>query len=207
MKQISVNTIKEFIKEHDKEQVVINIPVRDSFFELKINRNVTISDKSRFIRRVIDGCFDVADRFRVEYEMPMIKATILQMFTNIPVISVKDKQTDDGQAVMDVDAMEKVFDFITQVNEEANLLSMFSDVVYLCQEAVKHEVTKMNTNRSTSDRVNELLDDIINVVNKISEKIEDIDMEELIGISETITKITNGINENNIIKELVKNSK
>ena len=92
MKKIAVNTMKTFLKEHKREDTYTQtFKVADSSFEVVFHTNLSIAEKSTFINRVLKGCFDHMGNFRPEYVSPVLRATILQMCTNVPALTLKMK--------------------------------------------------------------------------------------------------------------------
>ena len=101
MKKIAVDTMRTFLKEHKAENITkLSVPVGDSSFELEIKTHLTVTEKSTFISRVLSGCFDVMGNFRPEYVSPMMRATILQMCTNLPVLVEKGVKAENGESAM-----------------------------------------------------------------------------------------------------------
>ena len=106
MKKIAVNTVKAFLKENKKEDAYTQaFTVGDSSFEVSFHTALTIAEKSTFLNRVVSGCFDATGKFRPEYVSPMLRATILQMCTNIPAMTLKNETDEVGVPALDVDAM------------------------------------------------------------------------------------------------------
>lgn len=68
-----------------------------------------IAEKSTFLNRVVSGCFDATGKFRPEYVSPMLRATILQMCTNIPAMTLKNETDEVGVPALDVDAMNELY--------------------------------------------------------------------------------------------------
>lgn len=110
MKKIAVNTVKAFLKENKKEDAYTQaFTVGDSSFEVSFHTALTIAEKSTFLNRVVSGCFDATGKFRPEYVSPMLRATILQMCTNIPAMTLKNETDKAGAPALDVDAMNELY--------------------------------------------------------------------------------------------------
>lgn len=133
MKKIAVNTIKSFLKEQETEhEVTKSFQIGEASFDIQICTKLSTDEKSVFINRVLSGCFDRTNRFRPEYFTPMLRATMLQMCTNVPVLTKK------GEAdTLDLDGMNDLYaalDLDRMGNTE--YIGLLQEMIQLCNLAI-----------------------------------------------------------------------
>lgn len=199
MKKVAVKTVNTFLNEFCSDETFVKVyPVEQSQFEVQFKTSLTIDEQSLFINRVLSGCFDVMQNYRPEYVSPMIHATIIQMCTNLPVISLKNSRGENDEALMDVDAMEELYQRlgIDDIPNERfhDLLCKMTDHVY---DALKWrqkrsiadvESAGSRAVESAMQRLNEILDsfsadDVKNLISYagiLSENTKDLDSGNLI---------------------------
>lgn len=198
MKKIAVGTIKSFLKENaSADSITISVPVGENAFELAVRTKLTTDEKSTLIRRVVSGCFDAAGDYRPEYFEPVLRATILQICTNLPPITMRGEPD-----ALDLDAMDAVYCALN-LNEIENddARHMFMDLRALCEDAIqwRKNVGLHHTNKAIDD----LLWSAQGAVEKLSEKIGGLDMDAMIQYAGQLSKATSDLGEGDILKGLL----
>lgn len=193
MKKIAVNTLKAFLKEHKREDLYTEtFTLGDSSFDVTYHTALTVDEKSVFINRVVSGCFDSAGRFRPEYVHPMIRATIIQMCTNIPPLTLKGETDEDGAAVLDLDGMNELYlsmNLDTVQNDGYQI--MLQEMTYLCSQAIEW-------------RKNSIVSSLSNALDQIAQKIERTDMGQLLQYAGDLSKATKDLDEGGILNGLIR---
>lgn len=105
---------------HTDDALTIEIECGDTSLPVEVKKYLSIDEKTMFINRVVNGCFDSNDEYHPEYSNVVFQITILQMMTNIPVFTKKIDLLDDyGTATgekIDVIDMEKTFNLCRHLN-------------------------------------------------------------------------------------------
>lgn len=203
MKKIGVNTVKAFLKEHKNEEyVTVSFPVADSSFDVQIKTVLTTDEKSAFISRVLSGCFDSKKNFRPEYVTPMLRATILQMCTNVPVITLKGEQDDEGGSLMDVEAMSSLYAAMNLDHlENAEYQDMMGEIVQLSHMAIEWKKNRLLS--AGTESLGEVSNTIRHIVETIAEKVDNTDMASLLEYAGSLSRATQELDENGLVKGLV----
>ena len=193
MKKIAVNTVKAFLKENKKEDAYTQaFTVGDSSFEVSFHTALTIAEKSTFLNRVVSGCFDATGKFRPEYVSPMLRATILQMCTNIPAMTLKNETDEAGASALDVDAMNELY------------LAMDLDHVQNAgyQDMLNEHKDKSSilADHGTDTALRDLLEGL-------ADKVKDIDTESLMQYAGILSEGTKGLGEGGILQGLLNSRK
>ena len=143
MKKIAVNTVKNFIKEaRDRREFTISYTIEDSAFEVVVKSWLSVVECSMFINRVVDGCFDINGNYMPEYFEPLFKVTVLQMATNLPVISLKEEKGDEEKYV-DIDAMTDLWvalDAEKRFYKNAAFCDFFDELYGRCRRVVEERL-------------------------------------------------------------------
>lgn len=177
MKKIAVNTVKNFIKEHknDKE-FVVSYPIGDNSFDVTVKTYLSVVERSMFINRVVDNCFDANDNYTPEYFEPLFRATVLQMATNLPVLTLKATDDEEG-AFMDIDAMNELW-YALNAEElfyaNANFCIFFSELFNECREEISRRMNERRFNEVLNklngfEEIGELISNAKNVFEVLSE--------------------------------------
>lgn len=205
MKKIAVNTVKAFLKEHaETEMVTKEFPVADSTFEVQIRTILTIDEKTKFISRVVRNCFDAAGNYHPEFLTPMLRATILQMCTNVPVLTMKGEAEN-----MDLDAMNALYaamelDFL----DDGAYQAMMQEMVGLCQVGIEWRKARnlSDGNKVNTDAMNALGDAAIsirNVMEALAKKADGTDMGVLMEYAGQLSKATENLDEGGILQGIL----
>lgn len=205
MKKIAVNTVKAFLKEHaDTETVTKEFPVADSTFEVQIRTILTVDEKTKFISRVVRNCFDAAGNYHPEFLTPMLRATILQMCTNVPVLTMKGEAEN-----MDLDAMNALYQAMNlDYLDNEPYQAMMREMVGLCQVGIKWRKARnlSDGNKVSVNAMNALGDAAIsirNVMEALAKKADSTDMDTLMQYAGKISKATENLDEGGILQGIL----
>lgn len=198
MKKIAVNTIKAFLKEHKEANVAtVSFQIGDSTFEVEIKTSLTVTEKTTFINRLLSGCFDQMGNFRPEYVTPMLRATILQMCTNVPILTLKNEQDADGGSLMDIEAMNDLYAAMGLDNLENNeYQAMMGEIIYLCNLAIDWRKSR-TISASTLDS------SLSSLIKTLNAKVENMDTNSLMEFAGQLSEATKGLDEGSILKGLL----
>lgn len=205
MKKIAVNTVKAFLKEHaDTGTVTKEFPVADSTFEVQIRTILTVDEKTKFISRVVRNCFDAAGNYHPEFLTPMLRATILQMCTNVPVLTMKGEAEN-----MDLDAMNALYQAMNlDYLDNEPYQAMMREMVGLCQVGIEWRKARnlSDGNKVSVNTMNALGDAAIsirNVMEALAKKADSTDMDTLMQYAGKISKATENLDEGGILQGIL----
>ena len=205
MKKIAVNTVKAFLKEHaDTGTVTKEFPVADSTFEAQIRTILTVDEKTKFISRVVRNCFDAAGNYHPEFLTPMLRATILQMCTNVPVLTMKGEAEN-----MDLDAMNALYQAMNlDYLDNEPYQAMMREMVGLCQVGIEWRKARnlSDGNKVSVNAMNALGDAAIsirNVMEALAKKADSTDMDTLMQYAGKISKATENLDEGGILQGIL----
>lgn len=192
MKKIAVNTIKAFLKENKRSDgYKQTFHVGESSFEVVFHTVLSINEKSIFINRVLSVCFDATRKFRPEYVSPMLRATIIQMCTNIPAMTLKNETGADGVPALDLDSMNELYLAMDLDNvQDAGYQAMLDEITCLCNHAIDW---KKNNEAAFLD-----------LLRRLAEEAEDIDIDTLMRYAGIPSESTEGSNEDDILQRTLK---
>ncbi len=205
MKKIAVNTVKAFLKERaDTGTVTKEFPVADSTFEVQIRTILTVDEKTKFISRVVRNCFDAAGNYHPEFLTPMLRATILQMCTNVPVLTMKGEAEN-----MDLDAMNALYQAMNLDHlDNEPYQAMMREMVGLCQVGIEWRKARnlSDGNKVSVNAMNALGDAAIsirNVMEALAKKADSADMDTLMQYAGKISKATENLDEGGILQGIL----
>lgn len=198
MKKIAVNTVKAFLKENKKGDTYTQaFAVGESSFEVTFHTALSVAEKSTFLNRVISGCFDVTGKYRPEYVLPMLRATILQMCTNVPAMTLKNETDMAGAPALDIDAMNELYLAMDLDNiQNDDYQDMLNEMTYLCHQAIDWKKDSNLADHGTDTALRELLVGL-------TEKVKDIDTKELMQYAGILSESTKELGEGGILKGLL----
>lgn len=207
MKKISVNTIKGFLKENETEHNVSKtFKIGESSFDVSINTKLSTDEKALFVRRVLSACFDGADNFRPEYVTPMLRATILQMCTNLPTLTLKGEQSEDGGSLMDIEAMGDLYVAMNlDCLDDAGYQIMMKELVQLTWQAIEWRKSRILAIDSAAkmDNIDGAAKAIKHMAEELTKSIENADMPTLLQYAGQLSKATEGLDSGGILKGLL----
>ena len=194
-----MDTVKSFLRERKVEdKFVETFAVGEKTFEVTFHTALTVTEKTSFINRVLSGCFDARGDFLPEYVSPMLRATIIQMCTNLPVLSLKNEKGENGESLMDLEAMNDLYMAMDLDNlNNPSYQSMMSEMVHLSGQAIDWKRGRMLAEHDTDTTIQRLLD-------TLTKKAEDMDIAELMQYTAgQLSEVTKGLGESNILKGLL----
>lgn len=199
MKKIAVNTVKSFLKENKRDNTYAQTyNVGGATFDVVFQTSLSVDEKSTFIKRVLSGCFDSNGDFRPEYVTPMIRATVIQLCTNIPALTLKNETDEGGVPALDLNGMNELYlalDMENIQNDEYQI--MLDDVVALCHQALDWKRSALLHSHNTDSAIRDLL-------NAITDRVENLDTDSLLKYAGTLSDRTKNLDENSILDALVK---
>lgn len=198
MKKIAVNTIKTFLKEHKRENAYTEtFTVGDSSFEVVFHTALTLDEQSVFINRVVSGCFDSTGKFRPEYVSPMLRATIMQMCTNIPPLTLKNETDEGGAPALDLDSMNALYlSMNLDAVQDEGYQAMLGEIVPLCIQAIDWKKSCILSGGTTENALRDL-------ITALTTKVNSLDVSELMQFAGDLSGATKGLDEGGILKGLL----
>lgn len=106
-KKISQSTVRAYLKNKAVNNETFRLEIEDGFY-LTFKTDLSLEEKSLFIFRVVSHCFDEYERYRPEYFDPMFAATVLQFYTDMPVLTQAQSKAEKQAKVeplMDIEGM------------------------------------------------------------------------------------------------------
>lgn len=198
MKKIAVNTMKTFLKERQRKGAhTQTFELADSSFEVVFHTNLSIAEKTTFINRVLSGCFDGMGNFRPEYVSPVLRATILQMCTNVPALTLKNETSDGGAPALDLDAMNELYVAMDLDHvKDRGYQEMLGEMVQLCSQAIDwkkaHDLSSHNTDQA-----------LRNLLDTLTARVDGMDTNALMQYAGVLSEATKGLGEGGILKGLL----
>ena len=198
MKKIAVNSVKSFLKENKcSDTYTKNFTVGDGSFEVTFHTALTVAEKSTFLNRVVSGCFDVTGKFRPEYVSPMLRATIIQMCTNIPALTLKNETDQAGAPALDIDAMNDLYVAMDLDNiEDEGYQAMLTEMVYLSGQAIDWKKNSTLADRGTETALRDLL-------KSLADKVKSTDTAALMEYAGILSDSTKNLGEGDILQGLL----
>lgn len=150
-------------------------------FDVQVKRRMTVDEKTMFVDRVANGCFDDYDEYRPEMRDVVFQITVLQMLTNIPVYSSKIDLTDEAgiptgkkTEIVDIDKtydLCKCLDLYTKV-EDPVFRFLYDELVRLVTEKVifKQQRTLMGEKKML-EKTREEMETGIAMINGIGDQL------------------------------------
>ena len=104
---------------------IITYNFGEKSFDVTLKTEMTVDDKSTFIDRVVNGCFDNNNEYRPEFRDAIFQITILQMLSDVPVFTKKMKELDENnnetENKIDVVDINKTYSLCKKLNLLHNL--------------------------------------------------------------------------------------
>lgn len=198
MKKIAVNTVKNFLKENKRENTFTQtFEVGDNTFDVTFRTALSVMEKSVFLNRVVSGCFDMTGKYRPEYVSPMLRATIIQMCTNIPAMTLKNESDSEGAPVLDIDGMNELYLTMDLDNiQNDDYQAMLHEMVYLSTQAIDWKRSSVLADHGTDSALRNLL-------NSLSAKVQSLDMDSLMKYAAVLSESTKNLDEGGILQGLI----
>lgn len=198
MKKIAVNTVKAFLKEYKrKDSFVKTYTVEDSSFDVTFRTKLSVDEKTIFINRVLQGCFDSAGDFRPEYAPLAMRATFLQMCTNLPAIPLKNVTSGNGAPALDFDAMDELYKALDLDHlDNSGFRDMAVEMNSLCWKAIEWKKNRVLSAHNSDTALRDLLE-------TLAAKVESVDTEAMMRYAGVLSSASDGLEEGGILKGLL----
>ena len=204
MKKIAVNTVKAFLAERENpREIVMSYPVDDAEFTVKVRPYMSADEMGKCIRRVLSGCFDANHEYRPEYVKPMIHATVLQMCSNLPVVSLHGERGANGEALMDIDAMDRLYRAIEpELTKRHEFDALLSEIETLCEKAVAWRQRRV-LHEFGIGKLADAADAIRNVAATASRMLQEADFSKLTEYAGTLAKHMDGLEPESLVSAIL----
>ena len=216
MKKIAVSTVRAFLKSKEDERIFdVDLFVGEDAFTVHFDFNLTLDEHATFVRRVLSGCYDALGNYRPEYFHPMLNATVLQMCSNAPTLNLKGEKMEDNTPALDVGAMHDFFrliadDINTKVfREDSKEFKGFWDCYWELEGACVEARDWKNGGPlrdvgALCQSLNDTLDAVQQIIYKIADKADEIDMDALTTGVRTLADAADSMQGENMAEALLK---
>lgn len=204
MKKIAVDTVKNFVKVCDTSEHVgtHTFAMGEWSMTMECKLELTLYEQSVFINRVLSGCFDELGNYRPEYFEPMMHATMIQMCTNLPAVSLRGERDAEGGQLIDLKFMDSLYMMIGLENTFPTYPAFYDRMEKLCREAVA-----WRKERILASEKSESFDSIVHAVNDVAQavidKVNSMDLDALTEYAGALSKATDGLNDGGILNGLL----
>ena len=149
--------------------------------DVQVKRLMTVDEKTTFVDRVTNGCFDSFDDYRPEMRDVVFQITVLQMLTNVPVYSSKIDVTDEAGVhtgekteIVDLDKtynLCKCLDLRTKIADPV-FVALYDELVHLVAEKIvfKQQRTLLGEKKML-ERVRDEMETGIAMINSIGDQL------------------------------------
>lgn len=148
MHKISKESVRKYLKSTQPAASMQRVlDIGEAQIEVTFTPYLDINAQSTLINRVLDGCFDPNGNYRPEYVTPIVNATLLQMCSNLPVLTMPSEREDAG-AILDIENMNRVYRAL-RLEDDPDYCSFYYDLLSLAESAVKWKCDRLNSERVT----------------------------------------------------------
>lgn len=207
MRKLSVDTMKKYMKTKEAPKYVkVHYEFDGTEFDVEVRTNLSCAEQSAFISRVLAGCFDDSGNFRPEYFDPMFHATVLQMMTNVPPIPIRGAANDDGEKLLDIDAMDELYDALALENDEAteDFCGFIGYLYGLCDNAAEYRRARNLANSGVTGDLSAIVSGVRRFVESLVDKVESVNTEELLAYAEQLAELTRGMNAEGVADAMLR---
>lgn len=207
MKKLSVETMKKYMKTKEPQKSVkVHYEFDGAEFDVEVRTSLSCAEQSAFISRVLAGCFDDSGNFRPEYFDPMFHATVLQMMTNVPPIPIRGAANDDGEKLLDIDAMDELYDALALENDEAteDFCGFIGYLYGLCDNAAEYRRARNLANSSVTGDLSAIVSGVRRFVESLVDKVESVNTEELLTYAGQLAELTRGMNAEGVADAMLR---
>ena len=176
-------------------------------FDVTLKTEMTVDDKSTFIDRVVNGCFDNNNESRPEFRDAIFQITILQMLSDVPVFTKKMKELDENNNEtdnkIDVVDIDKTYSLCKKLNlfdkADDSFKKLYNELLSLVEEKIEFEQKRIIAGeKKLLEKAMEEITTGVALVNSIGEKLlegrkavfNDADTNKMIELSKRIDNIT-----------------
>lgn len=202
-RKVPLKTVRKYIKDAPRmKSAAADVPLPGGggeTFRLEYRRTMTIEEKTACIKRVVDGCFDSDGVFHPEYVDPILYTSILQICTNLPVLTLQDVTASDGEPAVDLDAMYDLYmclvhDLAEISDGEDTLYGIEYELRDLINPAIRERLKRTPLQASLTGAVNAVRDGVA----ALTDMLKDVDVESLTKYAGVLTKLSQGVTENSL---------
>ena len=207
MKKLSVETMKKYMKTKEPQKSVkVHYEFDGAEFDVEVRTSLSCAEQSAFISRVLAGCFDDSGNFRPEYFDPMFHATVLQMMTNVPPIPIRGAANDDGEKLLDIDAMDELYDALALENDEAteDFCGFIGYLYGLCDNAAEYRRVRNLANSGVTGDLSAIVSGVRRFVESLVDKVESVNTEELLTYAGQLAELTRGMNAEGVADAMLR---
>ena len=205
MKRIAVSTVKRFLNDSTADVIITrSFQIEDNQFEVQIKTKLNLDERSVFVNRVVNGCFNDNGRFLPEYYLPLIHTTLIQMCTNIPPLTMKGEKAENGEAIIDIDAMDRLFYALhLDKTDDENFQNTYREMQELCSDAIEWDAQHRFSLESNGD-IKSAASAIRSLAQELLEKVTQIDSKDLMEYAATLSEKTSKLDKDSIAEGLFK---
>lgn len=207
MKKLSVETMRKYMKTKEPQKSVkVHYEFDGAEFDVEVRTSLSCAEQSAFISRVLAGCFDDSGNFRPEYFDPMFHATVLQMMTNVPPIPIRGAANDDGEKLLDIDAMDELYDALALENDEAteDFCGFIGYLYGLCDNAAEYRCARNLANSGVTGDLSAIVSGVRRFVESLVDKVESVNTEELLTYAGQLAELTRGMNAEGVADAMLR---
>lgn len=207
MKKLSVDTMKKYMKTKEAPKYVkVHYEFDGAEFDVEVRTSLSCAEQSAFISRVLAGCFDDSGNFRPEYFDPMFHATVLQMMTNVPPIPIRGATGDDGEKLLDIDAMDELYDALALENDEStdDFCGFIWYLYGLCDNAAEYRRARNLANNGVTGDLSAIVSGVRCFVESLVDKVESVNTEELLTYAGQLAELTRGMNAEGVADAMLR---
>lgn len=207
MKKLSVETMRKYMKTKEPQKSVkVHYEFDGAEFDVEVRASLSCAEQSAFIDRVLAGCFDDSGNFRPEYFDPMFHATVLQMMTNVPPIPIRGAANDDGEKLLDIDAMDELYDVLALENDETteDFCGFIWYLYGLCKDAAEYRRARNLANSGVTGDLSAIVSGVRRFVESLVDKVESVNTEKLLTYAEQLAELTRGMNAEGVADAMLR---
>lgn len=198
----------EFMSEVESANTdVVTYDFGEKSFDVKLKTDMTVDEKSTFIDRVVNGCFDSNNEYRPEFRDAIFQITVLQMLSDVPVFTKKMKELDEKgnetEKKIDVIDIDKTYDLCKKLDlfHKANdaFRVLVNELVYLVETKLAFEQQRILVGeKKLLEKTKEEIIAGVALVNAIGEKLsegskeifDNVDINKVIDLSNRMNNMT-----------------
>lgn len=207
----------DFMKETESANTtVVTYNFAKQSFDVALKTSMTVDDKSAFIDRVVNGCFDANSEYRPEFRDAIFQITILQMLSDVPVFTKKMNELDENgnetEKKIEVIDIDKTYDLCKRLDlfhkADDSFRVLVNELVYLVETKLAFEQQRIIAGeRKALEKAREELETGIALVNGIGLSLKEnnknmIDKPEFDDVVKLATKLGN-LSDDDIIKAII----
>lgn len=207
MKKISVETMRKYMKTKETpKSVKVHYEFDGAEFDVEVRTSLSLVEQAAFINRVLAACFDVGGNFRREYFDPMFHATVLQMMTNVPPIPIRGATGDDGEKLLDIEAMDKLYDALDIGNNgnTGDFCSVIDSLYRFCKDAAEDRRARNLANAGVTSDLSAIVSGVRRIVESLADKVDGVNTEELLAYAGKLSDLTQGVNAEGVADAMLR---